>query len=68
MKNERIIIVTVLSEQFLKPKEAATLLRVSISTLARWRHEGIGPLFSKLDTGSILYRKSNLIEFVNSFS
>ena len=53
---------------FLKSKEAAVLLKVSTSTLARWRHEGTGPSFSKLGTGSILYSKRDLIEFVNSFS
>ena len=51
---------------FLKPKEAANLLRISQSTLARWRHEGMGPRFSKLETGSILYSKQRLLEFVNS--
>ena len=53
-----------LNEEFLKPKEAATLLRVSTSTLARWRHEGIGPVFSKLESGSILYSRKHVIEFV----
>ena len=58
--------MTSFNEEFLKPKEAATLLRVSTSTLARWRHEGLGPLFSKLETGAILYSRNRLIEFVNS--
>lgn len=50
--------------QYYKPKEAATFLKVSTSTLARWRHIGIGPEYSKLDTGSILYDRTDLVNFV----
>ena len=49
---------------YLKPKEAATFLKVSTSTLARWRHKGLGPSYSKLETGSILYCNRHLIEFI----
>ena len=50
-----------------RPKEAATILKQSPSTLARWRHEGIGPKYSKLNTGSILYEEADLIEFIRQF-
>ena len=53
--------------KILRPKEAATLLKQSVSTLARWRHEGIGPRYSKLNTGSILYEEFDLIDFIRRF-
>ena len=52
--------------KFLKSGEAATFLKTSLSTLARWRHLGIGPSYSKLETGSILYEIDNLAYFVES--
>lgn len=53
-----------LNVHYLKPKEAATFLKISPSSLARWRHEGHGPRYSKLDTGSILYDEADLIDYV----
>lgn len=53
-------------KKYLKPKEAAVLLSVSLSTLARWRHLGIGPSYAKLDAGSIIYDVKTLHNFVDS--
>lgn len=33
------------SDPLLKPKEVAAILRVSVSTLKRWRRQGNGPAF-----------------------
>jgi hypothetical protein len=39
----------------LKPSEAATLLRVSPSTLAKWRMRGEGPAFIRCGRRLIFY-------------
>lgn len=52
--------------KYLKPKEAAEFLRSAVPTLAKWRHDGTGPSYSKLDSGSILYDIEILIKFVEN--
>lgn len=49
--------------ELLRPEEAAKFLRLSASTLARWRCTGNGPRFIKLG-GSILYRPEDLQAFI----
>lgn len=44
----------------LTPGETAELLRVSESTLKRWRREGKGPTYTRLDAGSIRYHRADL--------
>ena len=44
--------------------EAAKFLRVSTSTLNKWRHSGTGPRFTKCGS-VILYRKEELEGWLN---
>jgi hypothetical protein len=44
----------------LTSREAATILRLSIRTLERWRVAGIGPHFVRLSNGSIRSRDQDL--------
>ena len=46
-------------------KEAARLLRVSVSTLDRWRMLGCGPIYRKLK-GGVFYTTSDLEDFINA--
>ena len=46
----------------MRPEEAASYLRVSASTLARWRTYGGGPVYLKL--GRIFYRQADLDDFI----
>ena len=39
----------------LKPGEVAERLNVSLQTLWRWRKAGTGPLYVKLQSGSVRY-------------
>lgn len=47
-------------ENLMRPKEAARYLRVSVSTLARWRVAGDGPNFSKAGPRAIIYSRESL--------
>lgn len=46
--------------------EAAKFLRVSPSTLARWRVKGTGPQYTKSGSKLIIYLKKDLIEFLEA--
>lgn len=48
----------------LRPHEAATFLGMSTSTLAKWRVYGIGPAFSRLSRGLVVYDGRDLEAFV----
>ncbi len=48
--------------QIINSKTLATRWRMSPATLARWRHEGRGPLFLKIG-GKILYRLEDIENF-----
>ena len=48
----------------MRPTEAAENLRISASTLARWRTYG-GPVYLKLG-GRVFYRQSDLDEFIQN--
>jgi len=51
-------------ENLLSPEEAATRLRCSAHTLARWRSEGHGPRWLKLGPKRIAYSISDLEAYV----
>lgn len=52
-------------DRYLTTREVAEILRVTQETLRRWRHEGIGPTYSK-PAGRALYRLSDVQSFVES--
>ena len=41
-----------MTSDWLKPPEVASLLRVSVGTLANWRSQGIGPRYTKLSAST----------------
>ncbi len=55
--------MTIKYERYLKPREAAEILRVSEKTLAKWRWNGGGPVFCRVGR-KILYREDDLSAFV----
>jgi hypothetical protein len=54
----------VLREPLLKPKEAATYLKVQPGTLKTWRWSGKGPRFIRVGNKSIRYRLEDLEAFI----
>jgi len=52
--------------KLMRPKEAARYLRISISTLARWRVEGQGPSFSKAGPRAVLYSQTSLDDWISN--
>lgn len=48
----------------LRPKEAAHYLSLGLSTLARYRMSGTGPVYSKIG-GKVVYRRADLDAWVN---
>jgi len=57
--------ITSVSEPLMTESEAASILRVSLTSLRRWRHKGCGPVFRKLGR-TVRYRASDLSDFVAS--
>lgn len=56
-------------DDLLTSKEMAHLLRVSVSTLERWRLAGTGPIYIKLGLGKrakVLYRRSDAASYLNA--
>ena len=53
------------SESLITEDEAASLLRVSLTTVRRWRREGRGPVYRKMGR-SVRYRRDDLADFVAS--
>jgi excisionase family DNA binding protein len=51
------------NEPLLTEGEAATLLRVSLTSVRRWRREGRGPVYRKIGR-SVRYRRDDLADFV----
>lgn len=52
-------------ERYLTPKQAATYINSSTSTLAKRRIRGIGPLFTRIGR-AIRYRQSDLDAYMAS--
>lgn len=52
----------------LSEAQAAKFLGYSRSSLNQWRVKGKGPEFVKLDTGTVRYRKSVLVEWLEKHS
>lgn len=48
------------------PKEAAAMLRVSISTLRGWRKAGKGPPVARLGPGSYRYSMDSIEKYIKS--
>ena len=53
------------NESLVTEGEAANLLRVSLTSVRRWRREGRGPVYRKLGR-SVRYRRDDLADFVAS--
>ncbi len=55
-------------DEWLTPREAAKLAKLSVSTLSDKRWKGTGPAFTKLSPGRggrIRYRRSDVIAWLN---
>lgn len=46
-------------------REAASILCYSVRALQNWRHRGGGPLFVKVSSRSIRYRRCDLTKWVD---
>jgi excisionase family DNA binding protein len=53
------------NESLVTEGEAARLLRVSLTSVRRWRREGRGPVYRKLGR-SVRYRRDDLADFITS--
>ena len=51
------------NEPLVTENEAAILLRVSLTTVRRWRREGRGPVYRKIGR-SVRYRPEDLGDFI----
>jgi Helix-turn-helix domain len=54
-----------LPEPLITEGEAACILRVSLTSLRRWRRQGSGPMFRKFGR-TVRYRPADLLDFVAS--
>ncbi len=50
----------------LNSKEAANRLKVSVQTLANWRHLQKGPAYIKMSGGKVIYRCSDLDAYLEA--
>lgn len=48
-------------EQMMTTADVASRFAVSVSTVERWRFEGRGPQAVRLPTGSVRYRRSDVL-------
>jgi excisionase family DNA binding protein len=53
------------NESLVTEGEAASLLRVSLTSVRRWRREGRGPVYRKMGR-SVRYRQDDLADFIAS--
>jgi predicted site-specific integrase-resolvase len=53
------------TEPLITEVEAAAILRVSLTSLRRWRREGRGPVYRKLNR-AVRYRPEDLADFLGS--
>jgi len=51
------------NEPLVTEGEAASLLRVSLTSVRRWRREGRGPVYRKIGR-SVRYRPDDLADFI----
>jgi excisionase family DNA binding protein len=51
------------NEPLVTEDEAASLLRVSLTSVRRWRREGRGPVYRKIGR-SVRYRREDLVDFI----
>ena len=51
------------NEPLVTEGEAASLLRVSLTSVRRWRREGRGPVYRKIGR-SVRYRREDLVDFI----
>jgi predicted site-specific integrase-resolvase len=58
-------LTTNISEPLVTEGEAAGMLRVSLTSLRRWRREGGGPVYRKMGR-TVRYRPDDLSDFVAS--
>lgn len=49
----------------LTTREAADYLRVSVSTMKRWRREGVGPDYLRIE-GRISYEQTAIDEYIEA--
>ena len=54
-----------MADKLLTPEQAASLLNLKSTTLARWRWAGCGPRFIKIG-GAVRYAESDLQVFINA--
>ncbi|MCC0099436.1 helix-turn-helix domain-containing protein [Streptomyces flavotricini] len=55
-----------MTNELLKAPEVADQLRVSVGTLANWRHQGIGPRYIKLSpSGRVRYMRADVDAYLN---
>jgi hypothetical protein len=59
------MITTSTPEPLVTEDEVARILRVSVTSLRRWRREGRGPIYRKLGR-TVRYRSNDLSDFVAS--
>jgi hypothetical protein len=65
IRAERINVTTNAPEPLITESEAAGILRVSLTSLRRWRRLGCGPVYRKLGR-TVRYRANDLSDFVAS--
>jgi hypothetical protein len=65
IQTERINVTLNVPEPLITEGEAASILRVSLTSLRRWRREGRGPVYRKLGR-TVRYRPQDLADFVGS--
>jgi len=49
----------------LTPKQAAAYLNLAVSSLAKWRVDGVGPRFIKMGS-AVRYRRTDLDDWVHA--
>jgi len=53
-------------DEWLTLPQAATLMRMTRAAIAQLRYRGIGPTFYRLSAKTILYKRSEVIEWMES--
>lgn len=64
---EKISTGVVVKIEWLTPREVATKLRVHPGTLANWRHQGVGPKYTKLSpapNSPVRYRSDDVDSYM----